>query len=176
MSGIACARLQKWCLLTLLIRCTSSARPHERLRNRDFPAASVRYRQFMITRVCYSPNNNYPSCNTGNYLICDMSQYKPSRFRVEVNPIPLLDYRLNRPLSRNAEAKDFARLTSHPVRGWTGKNKAFCSPGTQTGRCVIKVSPLTKTPQNIYFYIWIPASHPAVTWSLRHVRLLNGKK
>ena len=35
--------------------------------------------------------------------------------------------------------KDFARPTSHPVRGWTGKNKAFCSPGTQTGGCVIKV-------------------------------------
>ena len=45
----------------------------------------------------------------------------------------------NRFLSRNAETKDFARLTSHPVRGWTGKNKAFCSPGTQNGRRVIKV-------------------------------------
>ena len=44
-----------------------------------------------------------------------------------------------RSLSCNAETKDFARLTSHPVRGWTGKNKAFCSPGTQTGGCVIKV-------------------------------------
>ena len=30
-------------------------------------------------------------------------------------------------------------LTSHPVRGWTGKNKAFCSPGTQTGCRVIKM-------------------------------------
>ena len=45
----------------------------------------------------------------------------------------------NRSLSCNAETKDFARLTSHPVRGWTGENKAFCSPGTQTGCCVIKV-------------------------------------
>ena len=45
----------------------------------------------------------------------------------------------NRPLSHNAETKDFARPTSHPVRGWTGKNKAFCSPGTQNGRRVIKV-------------------------------------
>ena len=45
----------------------------------------------------------------------------------------------NRPLSRNAETKDFARLTSHPVLGWTYTNKAFCSPGTQNGRCVIKV-------------------------------------
>ena len=45
----------------------------------------------------------------------------------------------NRPLSRTAETKDFARPTSHPVRGWTGKNKAFCSPGTQNGRRVIKV-------------------------------------
>ena len=44
-----------------------------------------------------------------------------------------------RPLSHNAETKDFARPTSHPVRGWTGKNKAFCSPGTQNGRRVIKV-------------------------------------
>ena len=44
-----------------------------------------------------------------------------------------------RPLSRTAETKDFARPTSHPVRGWTGKNKAFCSPGTQNGRRVIKV-------------------------------------
>ena len=34
--------------------------------------------------------------------------------------------------------KDFARLASHPVRGWTGKNKAFCSPGTQNGRCAIR--------------------------------------
>ena len=45
----------------------------------------------------------------------------------------------NRPLSGNAETRDFARLTSHPVRGWTGKNKAFCSPGIQNGRRVIKV-------------------------------------
>ena len=44
-----------------------------------------------------------------------------------------------RTLSRTAETKDFARLTSHPVRGWTGKNKAFCSRGTQNGRHVIKV-------------------------------------
>ena len=39
--------------------------------------------------------------------------------------------RAYRTLSHNAETKDFARPTSHPVRGWTGKNKAFCSPGTQ---------------------------------------------
>jgi len=44
-----------------------------------------------------------------------------------------------RPLSIDAETKDFARLTSNPVRGWTGKNKAFYSPGTQNGRCVINV-------------------------------------
>ena len=42
-------------------------------------------------------------------------------------------------LSRTAETKDFARLTSHTVRGWTGKNKAFCSPGTRNGHCLIKV-------------------------------------
>ena len=47
--------------------------------------------------------------------------------------------KVNSTLSHNAETKDVARLTSHPVRGWTGKNKAFCSPGTQNGRCVIKV-------------------------------------
>ena len=45
----------------------------------------------------------------------------------------------SRALSRNAETKDFARPTSHPVRGWTGKSKAFSSPGTQNGRPVIKV-------------------------------------
>ena len=45
----------------------------------------------------------------------------------------------NSTLSRNAETKGFARITSHPVRGCTGKNKAFCSPGTQNGRRVIKV-------------------------------------
>ena len=45
----------------------------------------------------------------------------------------------NTPSSTDAETKYFARLTSYPVRGWTGKNKAFCSPGTQNGRCVIKV-------------------------------------
>ena len=45
----------------------------------------------------------------------------------------------NSTLSCNAETIDFARLTSHPVRGWTGKNKIFCSPGTQNGRRVIKV-------------------------------------
>ena len=52
-------------------------------------------------------------------------------------PNDLMDY--NRTLSHNAETKDFARPTSHSVRGWTGKNKAFCSPGTQNGRRVIKV-------------------------------------
>ena len=31
----------------------------------------------------------------------------------------------NSTLSRNAETKDFAGLNSHPVRGWTGKNKDF---------------------------------------------------
>ena len=46
---------------------------------------------------------------------------------------------MNRTLSHNAETKDFALPTSHSVRGWTGKNKAFCSPGTQNGRRVIKV-------------------------------------
>ena len=45
----------------------------------------------------------------------------------------------NRTLSHNAATKDFARPTSHSVRGWTGKNKAFCSPGTQNGTRVIKV-------------------------------------
>ena len=45
----------------------------------------------------------------------------------------------NRTLSCNAETKDFARPTSHPVRGWTGKNKAFCSHRTQGGRHEIKV-------------------------------------
>ena len=45
----------------------------------------------------------------------------------------------NRTLSHSAETKDFARPTSHPVRDWMGKNKAFCSPGTQNGRRVIKV-------------------------------------
>jgi len=39
-----------------------------------------------------------------------------------------------------AETKDFARLTSYPMRGWTRKNKAFCSLGTQNGRCVIKAT------------------------------------
>ena len=48
----------------------------------------------------------------------------------------LIQYRT---LSHNAETKDFARPTSHSVRRWTGKNKAFCSPGTQNGRRVIKV-------------------------------------
>ena len=48
-------------------------------------------------------------------------------------------FRQNGTLSRNVKTKDFARLTSHPVRCWTGKNKAFCSPGTQNGRRGIKV-------------------------------------
>ena len=45
----------------------------------------------------------------------------------------------NKNLSCNAETKDFSPPTSHPVRGWTGKNKAFCSHGTRNGRHVIKV-------------------------------------
>ena len=42
----------------------------------------------------------------------------------------------HRTLSHNSETKDFARPTSHSVRGWTGRNKAFCSPATQNGRRV----------------------------------------
>ena len=43
----------------------------------------------------------------------------------------------NKNLSCNAEIKDFSPPTSHPVRGWTGKNKAFCSHGTRNGHRVI---------------------------------------
>ena len=32
---------------------------------------------------------------------------------------------VNRTLSHNAETKDFAHLTSHPVQGWTGKKQSF---------------------------------------------------
>ena len=59
-----------------------------------------------------------------------------TRFEKEAKGNSEMAYRT---LSHNAETKDFARPTSHPVRGWTGKNKAFCSPGTQNGRRVIKV-------------------------------------
>ena len=54
----------------------------------------------------------------------------------------------HRPLSTDAETKDFACLTSYPVQVWTGKNKAFCSPGTQNGRCVIKVYYLGAPPKS----------------------------
>jgi len=62
----------------------------------------------------------------------------------------------DRPLSTDAETKDFARLTSYPVRGWTGKNKAFCSPGSQNGRCVIKVYFTLAVP--LFLYIICSAS------------------
>ena len=71
----------------------------------------------------------------------------------------------NRSLSCNAETKDFARLTSHPVRGWTGKNKAFCSPGTQTGGCVIKV--YSDVSENLTFLRGIQTSQG---WMVRVVR------
>ena len=40
---------------------------------------------------------------------------------------------------QNAVTKGFSRPTSHPVQGWMGNNKAFCSHGTRDGRRVIKV-------------------------------------
>ena len=42
----------------------------------------------------------------------------------------------HRPFSGTAETKHFAHLISHPVQGWMGKNKTFCSPGNQNGRHV----------------------------------------
>ena len=45
----------------------------------------------------------------------------------------------NKTLSCNAVTKGFSRSTSHPVQGWMGNNKAFCSHGTRDGRRVIKV-------------------------------------
>ena len=45
----------------------------------------------------------------------------------------------NRTLSCNAVTKGFSRPTSHPVQGWMGNNKAFCSHRTRDGRRVIKV-------------------------------------
>ena len=42
-------------------------------------------------------------------------------------------------LSCNAVTKGFSRPTSHPVQGWMGNNKVFCSHGTRDGRRVIKV-------------------------------------
>ena len=45
----------------------------------------------------------------------------------------------NKTLSCNAVTKGFSRPTSHPVQGWMGNNKAFCSHGTRDGHRVIKV-------------------------------------
>ena len=45
----------------------------------------------------------------------------------------------NKTLSCNAVTKGFSRPTSHPVQGWMGNNKVFCSHGTRDGRRVIKV-------------------------------------
>ena len=45
----------------------------------------------------------------------------------------------NKTLSCNAVTKGFSRPTSHPVQGWMGNNKAFCSHGTRDGRRVAKV-------------------------------------
>ena len=45
----------------------------------------------------------------------------------------------NKTLSRNAVTKGFSHPTSHPVQGWMGNNKAFCSHGTRDGHRVIKV-------------------------------------
>ena len=45
----------------------------------------------------------------------------------------------NKTLSCNAVTKGFSRPTSHPVQGWMGNNKAFCSHRTRDGRRVIKV-------------------------------------
>ena len=45
----------------------------------------------------------------------------------------------NKTLSCNAVTKGFSCPTSHPVQGWMGNNKAFCSHGTRDGRRVIKV-------------------------------------
>ena len=45
----------------------------------------------------------------------------------------------NKTLSCNAVTKGFSRPTSHPVQGWMGNNKAFCSHGTRDGRRVTKV-------------------------------------
>ena len=42
-------------------------------------------------------------------------------------------------LSCIAVTKGFSRPTSHPVQGWMGNNKVFCSHGTRDGRRVIKV-------------------------------------
>ena len=81
---------------------------------------------------------------SGNWLfdgpLSEREAAEPFYFRLLLNLASgMISSLANRPLSRNAETKDFARPTSHPVRGWTGKNKAFCSPGTQNGRRVIKV-------------------------------------
>ena len=53
--------------------------------------------------------------------------------------VPMGSSSHNKTLSCNAETKDFSRPASYPVRGWTGKNKGFCSHGTRDGRRVIKV-------------------------------------
>ena len=39
--------------------------------------------------------------------------------------LPLSGFVCHRPLSTNAETKDFAHLTSHSVWGWMGKTKLF---------------------------------------------------
>ena len=58
-------------------------------------------------------------------------------------------YSLVNPYTRTT--KDFGRLTSHPVRGWTGKNKAFYSPGTQKPLCDKSLFPKTFKRRDLTF-------------------------
>ena len=44
---------------------------------------------------------------------------------IEIWPLSGLSLSFNKTLSRTAETKDFARPTSHPVRGWMAKTKLF---------------------------------------------------
>ena len=89
--------------------------------------------------------------------------------------IPLFRFcSLIRPLSCNAETKDITRPTSHPVQGWAGKNKAFCSPGTQNGHQVIKVyfvmstrSSVGRAPVDLFRRSWVQTPlGPNFLWSV----------
>ena len=78
----------------------------------------------------------------------------------------------NSTLSRNAKTIDFARLTSHPVRGWTGKNKTFCSPGTQNGRRVIKVYKIDSKKDWLSFFKFTLLQSALIFYNFAYLWLL----
>ena len=79
-------------------------------------------------------------------------------------------------LSNTLVPEDFLDFSPHDRAEREPRSASWLSHAAKNQENPLGPGYLNETPQNIYIYILDPCQSPAVTWALRHVRLLSKNK